>query len=148
MPLICRVMKIDGDKPGVGRGAALLGVRVGAGAYDDVNPDDDGRVQPGQGGMSVSPSIDTLPTNRLPRRLREAYPGRFPDAAGSNRMHCWLLGEGAFDTGSVAERLALRPDPADPGRHGFVEPDAIMQLADYEAALAATQNQWRRWEEE
>jgi len=147
MPLIWRVMKIDGDRPEVGRGANLLGVRVGGKETDDINPDGEGRVQPGRGGMSVSPSIDTLPTHRIPRRLREAYPERFPEATASNRHYCWSLGEGPFQAGRVAERLCFRPDPDNPGRHGFVEPDDTMLLADYEAALAATREQWRRWEE-
>src|SRR5262249_21294973 len=103
--------------------------------------------RPAMGGMSVAPSIDTLPTHRVPRRLKELHPDRFPDASGPNQLHCWSLGEGAFDAGQVADRLSLRADPDDPGRHGFIEPDDTMQLADYEAALAATRDQWRRWEE-
>jgi hypothetical protein len=147
MPLIWKGMRIEGDRPEVGRGANLLGVRVGDGKDDDINPDANGFVHPGQGGMSVSRTIDTLPPHRIPRRLRQAFPQRFPDASGVNRLHCWSFGEGPFEVGKIAERLRLRPDPDDPGSHGFVEPDDTMQLADYENALAATRDQWRRWEE-
>jgi hypothetical protein len=147
MPLIWRAMRIDGDGPEIGRGASLLGVRVGAGENDDINPDGDGCVQPGQGGMSVSPSVNTLPGHRLPRRLKEAYPDRFPEATASNRVHCWWLGEGGFDAGRVGDHLDLRPDPDNPAGHGFVEPDDRMKVEDYEAALAATRGEWRRWEE-
>ncbi len=147
MPLIWRGMKIDGDRPRVGRGPICLGVRVGPGENDDINSDGDGFVYPGRGGMSVSPSVDALPSHRLPRRLRHAYPDRFPDASGPNGLRCWSMGKGAFAEDQVAERLFLRLDPDDPEKHGFVERDDKMNLADYEAALGATRDQWQRWEE-
>jgi len=146
MPLIWRAMKADTDGPQVGRGAALLGVRVGSGENDDVNPDGDGYLHPGRGGMSVAPSPEALPPHRLPRRLQKKYPERFPDATGPNGVHCWGIGEGAFAPGKVADRLGLRLDPDDPARHGLVEPDGKMKIEDYEAALGATRDQWRRWE--
>jgi hypothetical protein len=74
-------------------------------------------------------------------------PERFPGATGSNRLHCWSFGEGAFASGRLADRLGLRLDPDQPERHAFVEPDTKMSLADYEAALTATRDGWRRWEE-
>jgi hypothetical protein len=147
MPLIWKGMKIDGERPQVGHGATLLGVRVGPGVNDDINPDEDGFVRPGQGGMSVSPSVDALPSHRLPCRLRLAYPARFPDADGPNNLFCWSMGNGAFAEDQVAAHLRLRLDPDNPEKHGFVEPDDKMMLADYEAALAATRDQWQKWEE-
>src|SRR5262249_49399053 len=147
MPLIWRGMRIDGDRPRVGRGPTSLGVRVGPSENDDINPDVDGFVYPGRGGMSVSPSVDALPTHRLPRRLRVAYPDRFPDASGPNGLCCWWMGKGPFSEDQVADHLCLRLDPDDPEKHGFVEPDDKMNLGEYEAALAATQDQWQRWEE-
>jgi len=147
MPLIWRAMKIEGDRPQVGRGAFLLGVRVGPGENDDVNPDEEGYVHPRCGGMSVSPSLGALPPHRLPRRLRHAYPERFPEARAPNSIHCWSMGEGAFVEDQVADRLYLRLDPANPETHGFVEPAGKMNTAEYEAALAATRVQWQRWEE-
>lgn len=142
MPLIWRGMRMADGRPEVGQAGNLLGVRVGAGESDDI-PEENGYVQPGMGGMSVSPSLETLPPHRIPRRLRS----RFPDATGSNRLHCWAMGEGAFVRGRLVEHLVLRPDPEAPERHGFVEPEQRMPVGEYEAAITATRNQWRRWEE-
>ena len=147
MPLIWRGMKIDGDRPQVGRGANSLGVRVGPAVNDDVDPDADGFVHPGHGGMSVSPNPEAMPPHRLPRRLRQKYPDRFPEATASNGLFCWWLGKGAFVADQVAEHLRLRLDPDDPEKHGLVEPDDRMRTEDYETALAATRDQWQKWEE-
>ncbi len=146
MPLIWRGMRMDETFPEVGPGGNLLGVRVGSDEGDDI-PDEEGWVLPGTGGMSVAPTLDTLPIHRIPRRLRAKYPERFPNAVGSNQLHCWSMGEGDFVEGRIADKLALRPDPAKPKRHGFVEPEEKMSIADYEAALTATQALWTRWEE-
>src|SRR5258707_6859912 len=108
MPLIWRGMKMDEDGPAIGRGALLLGVRIGPDENDDINPDGDGCVQPERGGMSVSPSVEALPPHRLPRRLLKKYPERFPEASAPNGVHCWSMGEGAFVAGRVADRLCLR----------------------------------------
>jgi hypothetical protein len=123
-----------------------LGVRVGPQPGDDI-PEKDGHVQPGTGGMSVSPSLETLPSHRIPRRFKDKYPERFPDATGSNRLHCWFMGDGAFVTDPVADGLVLRPDPKRPDRHGFVEPEREMPVPDYEAAITATRENWSTWEE-
>jgi hypothetical protein len=148
VPQIWRAMKIDGDKPQVGRGAQLLGVRIGAlEDGNDVCPDDDGFVQPGVGGMSVSPSVDALPPHRLPRRLHKKYPERFPDATAPNGVHCWWMGHGTFVPERVADRLQLRLDPDDPQRHGLVEPDDKMKTEEYETALEATRERWEKWQE-
>src|SRR5437764_12603582 len=111
MPLIWRAMKPDADRPQVGRGPVLLGVRVGPGENDDVNPDVEGCLRPGLGGMSVAPSVEALPPHRLPRRLHKKYPERFPDATGPNGVHCWWAGEGTFAPGPVADHLCLRLEP-------------------------------------
>jgi hypothetical protein len=97
--------------------------------------------------MSVSPNLASLPTHRMPRRLKAKYPERFADATGSNQLHCWSMGEGPFVAGPFVDGLALRPDPDDPDRHGFVEPDKAMKAADYESAITATRELWRLWEE-
>jgi len=146
MPLIWRAMRADGENPEVGRDAAALGVRVGDGENDDINPDGDGFVNPGIGGMSVSPSVDAFPVWRIPKRLRDKFPDRFPQASGSNRLCCWWMGEGAFEAGPVADGLLLRLDPRRPERHGFVEPNGKMAVADYQQALVNTREQWNRWE--
>ncbi|MGH7172843.1 MAG: hypothetical protein ACRELG_21390 [Gemmataceae bacterium] len=142
MPLIWRAMRMANGQPEVGRAGNLLGVRVGASEADDI-PEENGFVQSDTGGMSVSPSLETLPPHRLPRRLRS----RFPEANGSNQLYCWSMGEGAFVSGVVAEHLVLRIDPEEPERHGFVEPERKMPAAEYEAAIAATRDHWKRWEE-
>jgi hypothetical protein len=148
MPLIWRGMKIDGDRPQVGRGGQLLGVRVGPFEEgNDVSPDGDGFVRPAEGGMSVSSSVEALPPHRLPRRLKKKYPERFPDASAPNVVQCWWMGEGSFVVERVANRLRLRLDPDDAERHGLVEPDDRMKAEEYETALGATRDQWHRWEE-
>jgi len=128
---------VDG-KPATGGGAAALGVRVPR----DVIPNTDGSVSPGHAGMSVSPSVAALnrmPARMVPSRLRTVVPG----AAGRDDLSVWSLG-GEWDTKeqSVSAGLLLRADPADP-LHGFVEPDSVMPLTDYRAALEATQDFWR-----
>lgn len=142
MPLIWRGMRMADGRPEVGRGGNLLGIRVGAGETNDI-PEENGYVQPRTGGMSVSPSLEALPPHRIPRRLQS----RFPEAIGSNHLHCWSMGEGAFVHAKLAERLILRPDPEAPERHGFVEPEQRMPVVEYEAAITATRDLWRRWEE-
>jgi hypothetical protein len=97
--------------------------------------------------MSVAPTAERLPGHRVPVRLRKKYPSRFPRATGSNRLHCWWMGEGGFDEGPLTDSLVLRLDPDRPDKHGFVEPHQEMPLADYEAAITATRPMWVRWEE-
>jgi hypothetical protein len=139
-------MKGD-ESPRVGRSKTLLGVLIGPGVNDDINQDSNGCVHPGQGGMSVAPNVDALPPHRLPERLRAAYPHRFPDAVGTNTLRCWQMGAGAFEVSAVADRLLLRPDPERPNQHGLVEPNAKMLSMDYETAIEATRDQWKRWDE-
>lgn len=66
MPLMWRGMRIAGEEPEVGRGALLLGVRVGLGDSNDIDQDSEGCVHPGQGGMSVSPDLEALPPPASP----------------------------------------------------------------------------------
>jgi hypothetical protein len=136
MPLIYRVMTVDGDKPLVANSARGLGVRVGEGPHDDILVDANGQVAPGMGGMSVSPSWRDLPDVRIPRRLREKG-ALF--ARGKDTDACWRFGEGAFVAGSVADGLALSPDRFN---HGTVEPEAIVLLNQYRDDLVATRERW------
>jgi hypothetical protein len=142
MPLIFRAMLIDGDYPMCGADAKCLGVRVPPNPEADIEPDTEGQVQPGQGGMSVAPQPADLPYHRMPRR----HKGQFPRASGSNNLAVWHMGEGAFGAGGIADQLVLRPDPERPAVHGFVEPAMRMSCADYQAALAASRDVWHRWE--
>jgi hypothetical protein len=134
MPLVFRLMKSDGDRPSIGTASMMLGVR----------PDDrdipvlpDGTVAPGTGGLSVYAALRDLPARMIPRRLR----GLIPKATGSDKLCVWAMGEGPFAPGGIAPKLTLRVDPNDP-RHGFIEPEVIMTLAEYQEVLAATQDQW------
>ncbi len=142
MPLIFRVMCVDGNGPRCGPDARSLGVRVPPSLDVDIEPDAAGFVQPGRGGMSVSPEAALLPIHRLPRRLKD----KFPRASGSNLDAVWQMGVGAFVAGEVAAQLVLRPDPDRPIAHGFVEPANRMLCAEYQAALTATRELWHRWE--
>ena len=136
MPRIFRAMLTDGTLPMVGPDARMLGVRVPV----DIYPDENGLVHPGTGGMSVAPSAADLPPHRIPRRLR-GQPG-MASAVGSDALRIWRLGDGSFEPSKVQEKLQLRIDGRG-GRHGLIEPDAIMHLSDYSVALAATQPAWR-----
>jgi hypothetical protein len=133
MPKIYRGMKKENGKPALGASATTLGVRI----PDDIRPDADDRVRPGTGGMSVSPSLRTLPLHRIPARLRE----RVPKARGNNDLFVWSMGEGTFACGAVATGLLLRVDPSN-DNHGFVEPDTIMELSEYQRSLYTTQDAW------
>jgi hypothetical protein len=88
--------------------------------------------------MSVAPAWRLLPVHRIPRRLR----AKFPRPAGKNQCFVWRMGEGPFREAPVADRLLLRPDPEKPNAHGFVEPVCTMPVGEYQAALAATRDQW------
>ena len=80
MPVVWRGMRMADGRPEVGRAGNLLGVRIGP-APGDAIPENDSLVQPGTGGMSISPSLDTLPAHRVPRRLR----GKLPERPGCER---------------------------------------------------------------
>jgi hypothetical protein len=85
-------------------------------------------VQPGQGGLSVSPD-DPL---NLP------YFRRPPEWQGAGRDPVWVI----LDT-ALAPDLCYRPDPSQSG-HGFIEPIRPMSLADYQRALEQTRRLWSR----
>jgi len=139
MPEIWRGMKTDGELPELGSSASCLGVRIGNEDNDDISAAN-GEVQPGQGGMSVSPTAESIPPHRIPRRLRQQY----RKAIGTNNHSLWRMGEGAFVASPVTDSLLLRPDPDKPSCHGFVEPSATMTIADYVAAICATRELWVR----
>ena len=115
-----------------------LGVRpLQAGKEPDIAVDEFGKVHPGAGGMSVYASLRAMPARMVPKRLVPII----PSAAGSNNLRVWAMGEGPFTDGLIAPHLRFRVDPEDP-MHGYIEPDTIMTLAQYEAALVATQLMW------
>jgi hypothetical protein len=85
--------------------------------------------------MSVAPALRKLPSFLIPERLK----GTVPKACGDDRLRVWRHGEGAFADGSINGQLALGRTTA---KHGEVEPASRTLLGDYQAALAATKNDW------
>jgi hypothetical protein len=137
MPLIFRAMtrNLEG-KPVAGTSARSLGVRVPPDGAADIAPDAAGNVHPETGGMSVAPAWRKLPSYRIPKRLAPLA----PDACGKNEDACFRLGEGEFIRSVVTAELMLRPDRPS---HGLIEPAVLMSLVNFQAALAATQDQWQ-----
>jgi hypothetical protein len=133
VPKIYRTMKRDGARPLVGIGSNELGARVPT----DIAPDTQGMVRPATGGISVSPSLHTLPAHLVPARLGD----RRPDARGKDSLAVWSMGSGSFAAGQVAPDLGLRID-RHKATHGFVEPIQPTKLADYQESLARTKNDW------
>lgn len=135
MPLIYRVMTRDGDKPKVGPTARTLGVRVPPNPYSDIMVNADGTVEPGSGGMSVSPDVESLPKERVSPR----YNRMKPNAHGHYDDVCWRMGDGLFADAAISDRLVLRIDSSD---HGVVEPAYRMPLDEFQQALAASRDDW------
>jgi hypothetical protein len=114
-----------GGVPQVEASARALGVRPGI----DVPAAHDGEtVQPGQGGVSVSPD-DPL---NLP------YFRRPPEFQGTGKDPVWTI-----DETQLGPDLRYRPDAAHPG-HGFIEPVRPMKLGEYRKAVEQTQSRWQK----
>ncbi len=133
MPLVFRVMMADEDAPQLGSSALALGVRVPT----DITADEQGRVHPNTGGMSVSPRLRDLPRHRLPKRFGVRLGLR--GAKGNDKARVWRMGSGPFDATPLTSGLCLRPDSL---AHGLIEPDAVMPLVAYEGALHGTRGHW------
>jgi hypothetical protein len=85
-------------------------------------------IQPGHGGLSVSPDDPMhLPYFRRP-----------PEFHGTGKDPLWKI-----ETSMLGPDLVYRPDPADP-THGFIEPRRAMTFDDYQSAIAATCTSWRK----
>ena len=138
MPTIFRVMTPDGDFPLCGNSGRTLGIRENV----DIPIDGEGFVAPGSGGMSVSPDLRSLPSHRLPARLRPLM----PRASGSNNDVVWKHGDGAREPKAIHPGLLLRLDPNRPKAHGFVEPDDRMSGISYLNNLHQTRKSWSRAE--
>ena len=126
MPQLCRGMRENAvGYPEVRASSRTLGVRrsIGVPAKSRVDV-----VQPGQGGLSVSPDD---PVN-LPRHRRP------PDLQGVGKDPVWSIGDS-----DLGPDLVYRADPAQ-AWHGFVEPARSMSLDEYQDALAQTQSRWKK----
>jgi hypothetical protein len=129
---IYRSMIDEGGKPVIGDKARMLGVRTNG---TDIPIDGDGSVQPGTGGLSVSPNWQDLPLFLIPRRLQSIV----KDARGNNRLACFRLSDFSFAAAQIDEQLWMRPDSVN---HGIIEPTYKMKFDDYQRALAATRDSW------
>lgn len=84
-------------------------------------------VEPGTGGMSVSPPpVGNLPLHRRP----DEYGGRGKDPVF------------VLDTGKLPTNLHYRQDPEAPHRHGFIEPSHRMSFEEYQGAIHTTRTLW------
>jgi hypothetical protein len=85
-------------------------------------------VQPGQGGLSVSPDDPgKLPFYRRPAAFQ-----------GTGRDPVWVI-----ESADLGSDLTYRPDPRNAG-HGFIEPARPMTLDEYQRALQQTQSLWQK----
>ena len=140
MPKMYRIMVPKDDRPEIGSGRNMLGVR----SKPDANPDVvemDGQVPVAAGGMSVNMCLCAMPPLMVPQWLADIVPGA--KNTGDDGRRVWTIGHGPFVSTPINESLQLRTDPGakKPG-HGFVEPAIPMTLSDYQGALAATQEEW------
>lgn len=127
-------MKEDGGYPAIGETSSYLYVRVPF----DIEPDEEGLVNPGTGGLSVAPNLSALPPERIPQSLEHIVAG-----AKGNRTHrVWVIGSGGFLAGTVCDGLSLRPDPDD-ANHGFIEPEQAQPLEAFQASVLSSRTKWR-----
>jgi hypothetical protein len=122
----------DGEKPIVGSGGKMLGVRTDG--YD-IPIGDGGIVRPRTGGLSVAPEWRLLPFFLIPRRLKD----KVKEARGSNKLSCFRLAEVRFEDTKINDDLDLRPDSPD---HGTIEPARDMTLGAFQQALGNTRDSW------
>ena len=119
-----RSMKSDDrGRPRIGQASSMLGARL-----RDLNPDDQGRVGAGRGGVSVAPD---------PARLRAEFrPVRFPD--GLSKLPLF-----AIDEGDRGADLMYHHDGEDRASdHGVIEAARQMLVSEYQTAVAATEPNW------
>lgn len=138
MPRIYRTMKrADDGYPVVEATARGLGVRVPPDQRPDIDVDSAGNVVLNGRGMSVAEHWRHIYPGMIPARLDDGHNG----ARGSDELHCWRMGEGQFAAGSLADKLQLIIKEHD-RKAGLVIPAGEMSVHDYQAALAATREQW------
>ena len=118
---IFRSMLENSGMPQIGDSARGLGVRPGV----DIPVDANGMVRPGTGGMSVSPSPESLPPHRRP-----------PGLGGTGKDSVWQM-----NTNNLGSDLRLVPDSP---THGTIQPSRKMTLAEYQNALNDTVGSWEK----
>jgi hypothetical protein len=139
MPKIYRAMLVTDGIPQIGDQSCMLGLRTPPNEIEDIAPDAVGIVSPQNGGMSVNPSLSSVPAVFIPRRWRHVYP-EFKDARGKDTIEVFTHGSGEFIQAHVTDDLMLRPDSV---RHGVVEPSRRMHVNVNRSALASTQTDWQ-----
>ena len=143
MPILYRPMKrADDDLPVVGSNSKELGVRVPPNQYADVDLDENQLVELNSRGMSVSEHWRHLPGHLVPKRMKL----NFPAATGSNSLACFMMGAGAFVEEDVSTDLRLVIKPGNP-HGGNVTPKQQIHIDNFQAALAATRDDWEIDEE-
>jgi hypothetical protein len=131
-------MRPDGDRPMLGTSSRTLGIRLPPSKHADISElNEDGTIEPGKGGLSVSPGIGDLPKFLVPNRLGNVAPG----AKGDDNDICWSIGTGPFASGPVNDWLTLRVDRPN---HGLIEPAYRMPVTEFVAAIAATRDHWKK----
>jgi hypothetical protein len=119
-----------GPHPGDGTMPDCLMVRVGReDGFNDVDPDSDGFLYPGGGGLSVAPNDPFhLPDHRRPK-------GPF---RGTGRHPIWAIAEDV-----LPEELDYRQyPPTELPPHGVIEPSAAMLVDMFQMRLVDTRNRW------
>lgn len=118
--IVFRGMKEDGGAPAIGPHATTLGVRD-----CDISTKPSGEVEPGTGGMSVSPDDPTfLPSHRRPASF-----------GGTGKLAVWSLEVGPCDSA-----LNCRPETE---THHLVEPYETMSRERYIQLIESTGPRWR-----
>ena len=140
-----RVTLADDDRPLVGNGKFMLGVRIGKPPKGDIELTERGTALPSGGGMSVALHWSKLPHFLIPPRLRHLVPTeRRRSAAGNDNARCWRMGSGEFQAAEIGDRLILRIDSPS---HGLIEPSNEMPIDSFQDALAETRDDWQIDEE-
>jgi hypothetical protein len=123
-------MTESGCLPVVGDSKKKLGVVVAPATSPDVTPDENGNVHPPTAaeshGMSTAVSIQALPAFRRPTE--------WGGTETSASFKVW-----AIDTDNLGSDLVALQDSS---THVTIGPARVMSLAEYRAALAATQSKW------
>ena len=138
MPTVFRTMKrADDGLPLVGSNAKELSVRVPPNPNSDIDLDTSEQVILNGRGLSVAENWRHLLSHLIPKRLKTLFPG----AAGPDTLTCYRMGTGGFATGAVSDDLDLVLKSRNP-RAGNLVPSRMMHRDQFQAALAATRNEW------